>query len=91
MDRIKLSVAMLHISRYFSPLTVSITLKTPITMDIQLTDPVSTETAKLLEIPCRSSMTAAELYQLINLIENQAKARNFELFHGHVVESFPPQ
>lgn len=82
---------MLHIRRYFAPLTVTMTPTTPTAMDVQLADPASTETVLLMDIPCRESMTTGGLYQLINLIESQAKARNPELFNRHVVNKLYPQ
>lgn len=87
----KLNEAMLHISRYFAPLVVGMTLKSPTTMDLDLTDPLTNESVRLFEIPCRPSVTPAELYQLINLIESQAKARNSALFSAHLTHQMHHQ
>ncbi|WP_419203938.1 hypothetical protein [Pseudomonas argentinensis] len=60
-------------------------------MDLELTDPLTRGSVRLFGIPCRPSVTPAELYQLINLIESQAKARNSELFSAHVVHKLQQQ
>lgn len=39
----------------------------------------------LFDIPCRNAMTTSPLYQLISLLETQAKNRNPDLFSVHVV------
>lgn len=80
----KLTEALLNIDRYFAPLVVKMTVKSLTAMDLELTDSLTNETVQLFEIPCRPSVSPAELYQLINLIESQAKARNPELFSSHV-------
>lgn len=49
------------------------------------------ETVQLFEIPYRPSVSPAELHQLINLIESQAKARNPELFSSHVTHMLHQQ
>lgn len=87
----KLTEAMHQIDRYFAPLIVQMTAKSPTTMDLELTDPLTNETVQLFEIPCRPSVSPAGLYQLINLIESQAKARNPELFSSHVTHMLHQQ
>lgn len=81
----KLTAAMLHIRHYFDPMVVHMQLVSPTSMDLKLSDPATGEAVDLRGIPYRRSMTAAELYQLINLIEGRAQARNFELFSAHAV------
>jgi len=83
MAKMKLKVAIRHIHQYFAPLTVTITLASSVTMDLVLTDPDSKESVTLFDIPCRYAVTTAQLYQLINLIETQAKRHNPQLFRNH--------
>ena len=85
MAKMKLRVAIRYIQQYFAPLTVTITLPSPVTMDLVLADPVSQESATLLDIPCRLTLTTVELYQLINLIETQAEKRQPQLFNNHML------
>lgn len=85
MAKMKLKTAIKRIQEYFGPLTVTATMASPVTMDLELLDPCSKESVTLIDIPCRHAVTTAQLYQLINLIETQAKARQPGLFSTHVV------
>lgn len=85
MAKMKLKVAIEQICRYFAPLTVTVTSTSRVTMDLELADPGSTESVQLFDIPCRQAVTTVQLYQLLNLIETQAKARQPGLFSTHVV------
>lgn len=85
MATMKLKMTLRLIHQYFAPLSVTITPTSPVTMDVELVDPDSKESVTLLDIPCRSTVTTVQLYQLINLIETQAKSRNAELFRSHVI------
>lgn len=85
MARMKLKTAIQKIQQYFAPLSVSVELASPVTMDLVLVDPVSYDSVTLLDIPCRHAVTPAQLYQLINLIETQANARQPSLFSKHVM------
>ena len=85
MARLKLKMAIQQIQHYFAPLTVWVKLASPVTMDLELLDPHSKESVTLFDIPCRQIVTTVQLYQLINLIETQAKARKPSLFSKHVV------
>lgn len=84
MATITLHAAMAEINRYFSPLTVNSLHISPITMDVELVDTTSNLSVILPAIPCRPHVTMMELYQLINLIERQAKTHHPEIFSSHV-------
>lgn len=81
----KLRVAIRYLEQYFAPLTVNIQQASPVTMDVELIDPMTKATETLFDIPCRNTMTTPQLYQLINLIETRVKKRNPNLFSAHVV------
>ncbi|WP_070885780.1 DUF1652 domain-containing protein [Pseudomonas sp. D1-3] len=85
MAKMALRAAVLHIRQYFQPLVVSITPLSSRTMDVTLLDPKTGESVTLQAIPCRRLISPAELFQLINLIESQAKARMSSLFATHFV------
>lgn len=85
MARMRLKTAIQKIQQYFAPLSMSIEVASPVTMDLVLVDPVSNESVTLLDIPCRHTVTPVQLYQLINLIETQVEARQPGLFSKHIV------
>ena len=85
MAKMKLKMAIQQIQQYFAPLTVSVTLASAVTLDLELLDPHSKESVTLFDIPCRHVVTTVQLYQLINLIETQVEARQPGLFSKHVV------
>ena len=71
------------ITHYFAPITVTGRWVSISTINIELTDPDSTEHMVLTAIPCAALISTTALDLLINLIESQMQAHQSDLFAIH--------
>ncbi|UCJ16225.1 DUF1652 domain-containing protein [Pseudomonas sp. MM211] len=68
---------------YFSPIIVQASLDSPTSMSVVLKEPDSSISIHVSEIPCKTSLTPMEVFEIIQLIEDRISAETPEIFERH--------
>ncbi len=70
---------------YFQPLVVLVSLESPTSMVVRLSEMDSTTALEVRDIPCRTSLTPTEVFAIIEQIEERIRREKPELFKRHCV------
>lgn len=70
---------------YFQPLVVQVSLESPTSMVVRLSEMDSTTSLEVSDIPCRTSLTPTEVFAIIEQIEERIRREKPELFKRHCV------
>ncbi len=70
---------------YFQPLVVHVSLESPTSMVVRLSEMDSTTSLEVHDIPCRTSLTPTEVFAIIEQIEERIRREKPELFKRHCV------
>ncbi|OLU27323.1 hypothetical protein BVH03_13960 [Pseudomonas sp. PA15(2017)] len=70
---------------YFQPLVVHVSLESPTSMVVRLSEMDSTTSLEVRDIPCRTSLTPTEVFAIIEQIEERIRREKPELFKRHCV------
>lgn len=72
---------------YFTPLVVQASLDTPSRMSVTLKEPGSSTSIHVSGIPCKTTLTPLEVFEIIQLIEDRVRLDWPDLFERHRMNS----
>ena len=75
--------AMSLLYNYFTPIVVQASLDSPFSMSVTLKEPGSCTSIHVSDIPCKTSLTPQEVFEIIQLIEDRVRVSRPELFDYH--------
>lgn len=75
--------AMALLYNYFTPIVVQVSLDSPFSMSVTLKDLESRTSIYVSDIPCKTSLTPMEVFEIIHLIEDRVRRDGPELFDRH--------
>ena len=85
MAKMKFLDAATLLYNYFQPLIVHVSLESPTSMVVRLSEMDSTTSLEVRDIPCRTSLTPTEVFAIIEQIEERIRREKPELFNRHCV------
>lgn len=77
--------AMALLYNYFTPIVVRVSLDTPSSMSVTLDEPDYSMAIHVNDIPCKTSLTPMEVFEIIQLIEDRVRSEAPEVFDRHRV------
>ncbi|WP_371318665.1 DUF1652 domain-containing protein [Pseudomonas sp. sia0905] len=85
MAKIRFLDAAALLYNYFQPLVVQVSLQSPTSMVVRLSEKDSQTSLEVRDIPCRTSLTPTEVFAIIEQIEARIRLDKPELFNRHCV------
>lgn len=68
---------------YFNPIIVQVSLDSPTCMSITLIESASNTSIHVSDIPCKTSLTPMEVFEIIQWVEDRVLEQAPEMFDRH--------